>query len=68
MVLQGQTCGPGPIGAIPRGMFILCMGPRFGWPEYKHDQTVVMCVCFSLRDYTMHLLYVIKKAKKLTVH
>lgn len=23
----GLTCGPGPMGPIPRGGFILCMGP-----------------------------------------
>jgi len=24
---SGLTCGPGPMGPIPRGGFILCMGP-----------------------------------------
>ncbi len=28
-----QTCGAGPIGPIPRGAFILCIGARFGWPD-----------------------------------
>lgn len=44
----GLTCGPGPMGPIPRGGFILCMGPpMLGCPVGRkvgvlHDTAVTL--------------------------
>lgn len=40
---QVFTCGPGPIGPIPRGGFILCIGPpMLGCPSERNRQEDVM--------------------------
>lgn len=35
---EWATCGPGPIGPMPRGPLILCIGPKLGWPASWEKQ------------------------------
>lgn len=48
---EGPTCGPGPMGPIPRGPLILCIGPKLGWPVERGQELL-----FSI---FIHLLNII---------
>lgn len=42
VVCLGFTCGPGPIGPIPRGGFILCIGPpMLGCPSERSERKML---------------------------